>query len=195
MSAAWKTFSVVGGGERRYQFTRQHISDLPYASMGVSFGSRAAAVMILASYDGPDLHWVSADSVLLATRGGRLVKTVGLPRDVRGTLFENTDPVTSGLHQLRGALDARYALDLLPGDEFGVPVESTFEPVGAEKITILDLEFETVKIEEKIRVRAWGWSAVNTYWADVSTGFVWRSTQQFCPQTPAVTLEVLKPAA
>ena len=191
----YRTADLLFRHQPRYPLTRAQADELPYASLGASFGNGRGAVLILASYDGADLRWVSADRVLLVTRGGRLVKTAGLPQDLRRAEFVGGDPVLAGLHRLNNPVVAECQLDLLPGNEFGVPAHTRFTPGARESITILDRSCDVVRVEERITVPLWNWSATNTWWADAATGFVWRSIQQFCPQTPAITLETLKPPA
>ena len=180
-----------------YGFSTAQIDALPYASLGLRIGHAAPAVMILASIDGEDLHWASADRVVFVTRRGRLIKTVGLPRDLVDTQWTVQDPL-AGLPltpiTTREPRVYRF-VDLRPADDFGVPVQSGFEVIGEETITILGRSHETLRIRERVDVRKWRWSTENLFWADKITGRVWRSRQQFCPDVAPMVMELLKPAA
>lgn len=185
------------GREKPYPVTAREIDELPYATMGLRFGGGDPAVLVLAEYDGEDLHWSSADRVIFVTRRGWLVKTVGLPRDIVATQWHGENPLPGlargevfepGSRMLR-------TLDLRPRDEFGVAVESQFEVLGRETLEVLGRRRETICLREKASVRRWRWTADNRFWVDPASGRVWRSSQQFCPELPPLVFDVLKPAA
>lgn len=185
------------GKPAAYPVSAAQIDALPYASLGLRVGRSAPAVVILASIEGEDLHWASADRVVLVTRHGRLVKTVGLPRDLVGTQMPTSDPLT-GFGKTPGDASAARVyrfIDLRPKDDFGVAVESRFDEQGAETLRILGRDHETLRVRERITVRKWRWSTENLFWLDRESGQVWKARQQFCAEVPAITFEVLKPAA
>lgn len=180
----------------RYGLSDEQIEALPYASLGVRVGRLAPAVLILASIDQDELRWASADRVVLVTRRGRLVKSVGLARDLLGTQWAAPDPLLGYPQTLATSAEARVGrfVDLRPKDDFGVAVESRYDTIGNETLTLLGRPRRTVLLRERISVRKWRWSGENLFWLDASNGKVWKSRQQFCPDVPPLTLEVLKPA-
>jgi hypothetical protein len=161
----------------------------------VKFGKSPRSLLVLGRYDGAELHWVSADRGLVATRHGRLVRTVGFPSDLKLTRDLTPDPVASGLHRLDSEARHVRLVDIQPGDRFQVPVHSTLHVVGQEEIEILDLRFSTVRVTESNTAGALDWRFRNEFWADTETGLVWRSIQHFAPALPPLEIEVLKPAA
>jgi len=180
-----------------YALSDAQIEALPYASLGIRIGGGAPAITILASIDGDELHWASADRVVFVTRRGRLVKTVGLPRDLSATVWVAADPLASyPLLVPASSSDRKISrfVDIRPNDDFGVPMESRFEVSGDETISLLGRSHDCVRLREHILVRKWRWSTENVFWIDKDSGRVWKSRQQFCPDVPAMTLEVLKPA-
>jgi hypothetical protein len=181
----------------RYPLTAERIHALPYASLGVQEGKTSPVVMILASYDGENLNWASADRVVLVTHQGRLIKTVGLDRDLGGTQWTGSDPVldyAKGAGSVTNARVNRF-VDLRHNDDFGVAIESSVRPVGNERITVLDQAYDTLVISEEIAAPKWRWSAKNRFWIDRASGQIVRSQQSFCPEIAPLTLEILKPAA
>ncbi|GAC1621852.1 MAG: hypothetical protein NVS9B10_05120 [Nevskia sp.] len=180
-----------------YGLSDAQIEALPYASLGLRIGGSQPAVVILASVDGDELHWASADRVVFVTRHGRLTKTVGLPRDLTATQWTGQDPLAKFPAMPVSRDDRRVYrfVDLRPNDDFSVPVQSSFDTLGDETLTILGHRHETVLVRERVVVRKWRWSADNLFWVDKTTGRIWKSRQQFCPEVPAMTLEILKPAA
>lgn len=191
-------FSKPGSllGSDGYALTNAQIDDIPYASMGVRIGSSAPVIMILANINGAKLHWASADRVVLITERGRLVKTIGMPRDLLSTRWTGADSLLPVLHRVPGTEDSRVGriIDLRPKDDFSVPVESRCEWLGEETLTLVGRMRRTVMLSEHIKVGKWRWKAENRYWFDVDSGLMLKSRQQYCPEVAAITMEVLRPA-
>jgi len=174
--------------------TRDQISKLPYATVRAKIGRGQRSVLVLRRYDGGDLVWVSSDSVAFATRRGRLVKTAGLPADLKRTEFVEPDPVATGLQELEGDSKIGRFIDLEPGAHYGIPVESTFARAGEETIEILERTYDTILVNERNVAPLLEWEFENQYWVAKDSGFVWRSMQHFAPGWPPIELEILKPA-
>jgi hypothetical protein len=181
--------SSLGFGEAsRFPLTREQVDAVPYASIAVRIGHSAPSFVVLSRYDGESRHWMSANRVVLVTRDGRLVRTAGLPRDIR-----YMGALPSGLQELAAdGAPHKVLVDLTGPDEYDIAMELSYAREGAERITILDHPRDTIRIREDVHVAAWRWSAVNHYWVDAATGVVWKSEQAYCPQIPAVEIEVLK---
>ena len=62
-------------------------------------GDVPQALVILAYVDGPRMSWVSADGVMFVTQYGRLIKTVGLPNDLRYLGSLDKDPLKTSCRQ------------------------------------------------------------------------------------------------
>ena len=198
VSDALKGFQAATFGGPDLPLTRDQIANLPYASIRARVGKGPDALMILGRVDGPDLHWVSADRIVFATRNGRIVKTANLPLDnVRETRFgPNGDPVTNSLHLLgtEGTHAERF-VDFQFDRRYGTRVVSRFDLVGEERLIILDLAFDCVLVRESGRSLDHNWQFENRYWAEASTGFVWKSMQSVTRDLPPISIEVLKAAA
>jgi hypothetical protein len=188
---------VSSKGSDGYPMSAERIRAIPYASIGVRIGNSAPAVMILATYDGENLNWASADRVILVTRQGRLVKTVGLARDLVGTQWTGSDTIIDYARGGGSVANSRVNrfIDLRPDDDFGVAIESTVRPIGTDRITILGQTFDTRVVSEKIVATKWRWSKENQFWIDQASGKIVRSRQSYCPEVEPITIEVLKPAA
>ena len=174
--------------------TRDQIRQIPYASIRAKVGNGQRSVLVLYRYDGPDLHWMSADRVAFTTRAGRLVKTAGLPANLRSSTVLDGDPVAVGLNRLEGPVRKTRIVDIEPGARYGIPIESTLEPEAEETIEILERTYDTVRVRERCVAPLLDWSFDNVYWAERSNGFVWRSTQFFVPEFDPVEIEILKKA-
>lgn len=172
--------------------TPEYVANLPYASMTAKIGRGQRSLLVLAEYDGPDLRWVAANDAALVTRNGRLVKTAGLDRNLRDTVGLEDDPIAAATFEFAG-LHLRK-VDLWSERRFGVPIESTFEVIGRQTISILDNGHDTLVVRERNRAQSVRWSFDNIFWLDFQTGFAWKSLQHFDPSTAAVELQITKPA-
>lgn len=182
-------------GYRGVPLSRKRIDAVPYASMAARIGSGPRSLIILDSFDGDRLIWVSADHVALVTRGGRIVESAGLPQNLVGTQFLRADPVMDILSVGNSGSAAERLVSLVPPDQYDLPIISHFTPAGDEAIEIVGLRFNTIKFQEHCVCRDIGWRFTNHYWADNRTGFIWKSQQHIHPQLPVVAFDVLKPAA
>jgi hypothetical protein len=189
------TARVAWQGPPDAPLTRAQIAEMPYATIWAKFAKSSRALLVLGRYDGEDLHWISANRAVLVTRHGRLVKTVGLPRNLLATQVIGTDPVATGLQRISGEESSVRLVDIGPDNHFQVPLRSTYQRVQEETIDILDLHFATLHVQERTTARTLKWEFVNDYWADLHTGFIWRSIQHVAPDLPPIEMDVLKPAA
>jgi hypothetical protein len=179
-----------------YPVTADEIAALPYATLGARIGEGDRFVLVLTRYDGSQLQWVSSDRLLLTTRGGRLMQTVGLARDLAAVELITADPLAEredSWNPQPGT--AQRLVDLHAPDEFSVPVASRWRTLGEEKLTILGRQRPTYHVQEIQTTPKWRWSCVNDYWIGEHDGRVWRTRQRYCPQVPPIELELLKPAA
>jgi hypothetical protein len=184
-------------GTAGYPATPEQIADLPYATLGVKIGDGPAAVMVLAQQQGGELVWASQDRVVFVTRGGRLIQTIGLTRDLARTDIVGNDPLSKISDQTvsLSSTPLTELVDLHSPDELSVPVRATLSILGTETIEIMGRPRATVHVLEALSVDKWTWTANNHYWVDIHNHRVWRSVVQFCPQVPPIRLELLKPAA
>ncbi len=186
-------FAVLGQPD--IPLKRDDIAKLPYASIAAKIGKGPRSLLVLGRYDGRDLHYLSADRVAVVTRDGRLVKTAGLPQNLKATHFTHDDPVAGRLHQLTETTRFVRTVDIDAANTYGMPVVSEFEPLGPVTLTILEIEFETMLARERNTAQTMRWSYDNYYWVDAYDGFVWKSIQHIVRGIPPIEIDVLKPAA
>ena len=174
--------------------TRDKVAGIPYATMMGKIGRGPLSLVVLGRIDGQDLHWISADRNVFVTRGGRLMKTVGLPGNILHTLIAGLDPLAGAIADGEAERLVRY-VDVMPGNFFGAKVFSRYEVLGPEQIDILGLTYDTILVRESNRVPAIGWKHSNLFWIGTEDGFVWRSKQHFAPKLPPLLFWITKPAA
>jgi hypothetical protein len=175
--------------------TRADIEKIPYASIAVRMGDGAQALLILGRYDGDDLHWISADREVIVTRHGRVVKTYGLPQDLKNTSFLTRDPLGAPNTDYAASAEFLRAIDLEPAHQDGVLVRSRFTAIGSEEIDILGDPLATTVLREESAAPDLAWQFVNQYWIDPRSGYVWKSRQYAAPQLPPLEIIVYRRAA
>jgi hypothetical protein len=183
------------GMPRDVKIDRATIAKIPYATIQARFGGGPSALLVLNAYDGETLEWIDTDNNLLATRAGRLVKTVGFREDLRRVVLEGTDPLADAPQHLAGPARFSMRYDLMASTLDVVQLASRVEPMGEETITIAEIDFKTTRLRERCNAVSTKWAFNNDYWVDIYDGFVWRSRQHFAKSLPPLTIEVLKPAA
>jgi hypothetical protein len=174
--------------------SRSQVTNLPYASIAAKIGKGPRSLLVLWRRERDDLHWLSADNTVIVTRGGRVVKTSGLPESMRETRFMSPDPVAAGLQTHDTGNRIIREVDLTDPLRYGLLVESYFEALGPEEISITDITFDTLRFAERCTIRNLNWSFTNLYWVDPADGFVWKSRQTIGRGFAPIEIEVLKPA-
>lgn len=184
---------VVGPPET--PIPRATVATLPYATITAKVGDLPRGLMGLMRIDGADLHWAASNRVAVVTRRGRLIKTVGLPQDLRDMRVVGVDPLGAAPHQLSKPVSYARQLDLAHPDYFELTVDSELTPIGPRKITILEIEFDTILLRERNSARTLRWRFENQFWVDPVDGFVWKSAQHIGREIPILNIEVAKPPA
>jgi hypothetical protein len=185
-SLLWQNVGSIGS--EGPGIPRAQASAIPYASLGVRYGSNAEAMLILATKSGDTNEWLAGTQVSITTRGGRVVRTVGLPHNLTG--FQGPIPDT-GPDAPPGSY--HYFYDFSDRRAFGVVVNCTQRDMGPERIDIVGGGHDTRHIVETCRVPLFDWDFQNDFWKDTATGYVWKSTQNIHPDSDTLTLEALRP--
>lgn len=187
------TFSFLAFGAEDPPLKRSEVAKLPYASMTAKIGKGAKILLILAFAERDDRHWFAGGGEALITRHGRLVKTVGLPENFRDTRGRDVDPLSAGVHKIDDGVTFVRDIDFEGDARFILPIESTFERISDQSITILDVDLETVLVRERNVAQTQNWEFENLYWVDAFDGYVWKSRQFVSRAFPPVEIEILKP--
>ena len=174
---------------------RARIDSIPYATMSAKFGRNPRALTVLRRVDNKELYWFAGNQIVLVTRAGRLVRTAGLPANLKRTWIMDDDPLGTLQDGVHPTDSYRRLVDLGPPDRYGIMVTSQLESVGPASVVISELQFETQLWRERNTAREFDWSYENRYWVDPDNGLLWKSIQHVHPDLPPVELEVLKPAA
>ena len=148
-----------------------------------------SAVMVLGYVDEGQQVWYAADhAVFRLDSNGVLLGTTGLGRDLQGRIT-GASPFDR-LADVVAPVTVQREYDWLPAYAMGVQVTGTLTRAGTDTVEILDRKRELARFEEVLQ--GGGMKERNIYWADLATGFIWKSKQYLAPGY-AVELVQLKP--
>jgi len=173
--------------------TRQEIENASNGVLRLRQGRGFETTMTLTGGTTGDLHWISPQRLLIATRNGRVVRSVGFRSNLRTTRFLSPDPVGAGLHRGTDPGELKRLVDLPEGNRFGHLITSRFEVVGGDRVNVLEAARDVLLVRESNVMTPEGWSFENLFWVDPQTGFVWRSVQHIAPGVAPIEIDVLRP--
>jgi len=185
--------SIRAGFSGDSRITRDQAAQIPYASIGYRVNDGAEQMLVLATDTGGEQLWTSAAHVVIVTRSGRIVRTVGLGQDVSAVTPQKGQQLF-GPAELSGGSLTRVRLEDFPGIPiYGATVTCTAMPGGSETIVILGRGITTRKVDEACRSDMLGWSFTDSYWIDPQSALVWRSVQHVSPTGGKIEIETLRP--
>ncbi|MCB7147607.1 YjbF family lipoprotein [Stenotrophomonas maltophilia] len=147
------------------------------------------AVAVLGYIDGGRQQWYAGTyAVFEMDRNGLLLGGSGLGQDWRARIegpspFDNLLAVTTPV-----TLQRRY--DWVPAYQVNVAVTGTLSKGALEQVEILGTRRTLQRFEEQLQ--GGGMHGRNIYWADPTTGFIWKSRQHLDPGRVAELIQ-LKP--
>lgn len=176
----------------KVRITRDQAAAIPYASMGYSLDGGNQAILVLATDSNGEQLWTSPTHVVIVTRDGRIVRTVGLPHDLSG-LTTAGGPPPAPAAAVRGTFASTRQEDFPEVGLYGVNLSCRSRLVGRQKIEILGQAIATNRVEEACASRKPEWSFVDTFWTDPDSGLVWRSRQHIHPKAGMIEIEIFRP--
>ncbi|MEF1171094.1 YjbF family lipoprotein [Vibrio sinaloensis] len=177
-----------------FTHNREHVAELPYASMYVRINQGPQLFMVLAYAetnpvtDNTQLKWFSNDKAMITTENGRIVKTNRLPGANLVGLSSSTQLAVPTSDTI--AWQAEY--DWQPGYHFAQRAQVESYPVGTGVTKSLLWKKQTRHIKEVVTFNHSQQVMENNYWID-EQGNVVKSHQQLIPHLLEVEFEVLKP--
>ena len=179
----------------RVRITREQAGAIPYATMGYRLDGGNQALLILGTDSGGELLWTSAARVVIVTRDGRIVRTVGLGHDRAAQTARDATRPPSPAAAIRGSFATTRLEDIPELGFYGVLVSCRARMMGRQTIKILGQAIATIRVDETCSSRKPGWSFTDTFWVDADNGLVWRSLRHVHPNGDAVETEILRPTA
>ena len=185
-----QSFSASFGNAR---VTRQQAAAIPYASMGYTQDGGNQNLLVLGTDSGGELLWTSAAHVVIVTRDGRIVRTVGLGHDVSGVTIRDERPLPAPAAAIHGAFVSSRLEDFSEQGLYGVLVSCRAHLVGRQSIKILGQAIAALRVDEICTSRKPEWSFTDNFWVDGDNGLVWRSRQHIDPGGGIVETEIFRP--
>jgi hypothetical protein len=177
----------------KIRVTRDQAASVDYASMGFSLDGGNQAMLILATDSGGELLWTSAAHVVIVTRQGRIVRTLGLDHDLSGLTTRNNTPPPPLTAAIQAPFTSTRLQDFPELGLYGVQVSCRAHMVGRQNINILGQAVPTVRVDESCRSGQPEWSFTDNFWVDGDSGLVWRSRQHVHPNGGTVETEIFRP--
>lgn len=162
-----------------YEVTEEIFNDYENSFIKVRFGRGPHAILILAYAEDNVYEWIGADSVKIYTLNGRIVKTVGLNSNIE--ILRPSDNIFL-------ASDVYEAVNLFNPDLISSTIHRS---MNSRKATIKKLgrSIQVNRIEESFDLDLIGWSGVNLYYQNTTTGQIESSEQRIHPRLPIVKIE------
>jgi hypothetical protein len=175
------------------RITLEQAAAIPYASLGYRIDDGGQGLLVLATDTGGTRLWTARSRVVMVTRDGRLVRTVGLPHDRAAMTAQKNTVLAPPGQALKGAFRSDRIMDIPSIGTYSIPINCLTTARGREIITILGTALPTRRIEETCRSNNPRWSFTDIYWVDMESGFPWRSVQHLAPSKGKVQIDILRP--
>ena len=121
---AYETIKIAVKGAPELEISRESVDQTPYAMITARIGKLPGAILVLAEQKGAVNYWRSSNNIRVVTSSGRLIRTIGLDRDLNLMHIEGNDPITDAPHRLEGKVrDIPITKnDLSPGEDLPVQI-------------------------------------------------------------------------
>jgi len=162
-----------------YEVTEEIFNDYENSFIKVRFGRGPHAILILAYAEDNVYEWIGADSVKISTLNGRIIKTVGLNSNIEILRPSDNIFLTSDVYE---------TINLFNPDLISSTIHRS---MNSRKATIKKLgrSIQVNRIEESFDLDLIGWSGVNLYYQNTTTGQIESSEQRIHPRLPTIKIE------
>lgn len=175
------------------RITKDQAAAIPYASMGYRVDGASEHLVVLATDANGEQLWTSKARVVIVTRGGRIVRTVGLPHDKTGMSPKIGEQLAGVAAALNGNVTYTRLEDFPDIPAYGVALTCTLSKKGPETIVILGRGMPAIRIDETCRATDRKWSFTDHFWLDPDATMAWRSLQHLDPEGTVIETEILRP--
>jgi hypothetical protein len=172
--------------------TIEQAAGIPYASLAYRVDGGNEMLLVLATDTNGDQLWTAASHVVLLTRDGRIMRSVGLPHDKGGTTSRRGDPPPAPGQALQGNFRSTRILDFPDKGLHGVVLNCVAMARRRELVSILGTRLLTTRIDEACQSQNPRWHFTDSYWVDAE-GFVWTTFQHLHPAGTTIQLKILRP--
>ena len=162
-----------------YEVTEEIFNEYENSFIKVRFGRGPHAILILAYAEDNVYEWIGADSVKIYTLNGRIIKTVGLNSNIEILRPSDNIFLTSDVYE---------TINLFNPDLISSTIRRS---MNSRKATIKKLgrSIQVNRIKESFDLDLIGWSGVNLYYQNITTGQIESSEQRIHPRLPTIKIE------
>jgi hypothetical protein len=180
----------VGGGV----VSLEQAAAIPFASLAFRVDGSSEQLLVLATDNQTGQMWTASSRIVLLTREGRIVRSVGLPND-RNDLraLQAGNAIAAPAAALQTPYRSTREADFPDMDLYGVTLNCVTQKRGHEMIKVLGTAMITIRVDERCESRAPRWSFTDSYWLDPESGIAWLSTQHLHPKGTVVQVKILRP--
>jgi hypothetical protein len=189
----YETAKIAVMGQPDVELSPQTLDAIPYANAYLQVGDSPRALVVLAYAEQGELKWASADKNMFVTRDGRLIKTLGLPTNLRRISATTPDPLSSPASLTQSSSNWQWQAEWDQDYRSIHFMRSQFEDQGLETVKINGQEVTLQHVTETVEDQFLGRSYQNHYWREPKTGLVRHSTQQLGVDLPVLEMTILKP--
>ena len=177
-----QNFSSVNSvvfGFPEYEITEEIFDEYDNSFIKVRFGRGPHAILVLAYVENNVYEWVGADNVQIFTLNGRIIKTAGLTNN-----FEILRPS----NDIYSSSEVYETINLYNPDLISSTIHRS---MNSRKATIKKLgrSIQVNRIKESFDLDLIGWSGVNLYYQNITTGQIESSEQRIHPRLPTIKIE------
>ncbi|STD29066.1 Group 4 capsule protein B homolog [Edwardsiella tarda] len=181
-------YALIGPGDVTVSATQ--VTQLPYASAYLKIGDNPRAFVVLAYVNGDELSWLTADNVMIVTRHGRIIKTVGLENDLVLNAEKSADPLAQPARavaewQMLAEWQSRYVS--------GYRLNGQLTRQTSETLDLVTRRLVSERFDEYVTTTPDIGSWHNQFWRDPQSGQIVKTRQQLGPDMPIIELTILKP--
>lgn len=177
-------------------FTRAQLNEVPFATIAVKDDDGNRAYVVPVSDNGGYLVYQDAARSGVIMRGGLVTATQGQSYDLQAVRHAADDPIVTPtpVAEWPQRVFRNYQFNLYGGaKDFQITTSCRYEAVARERIEIVELFFDTVRMVETCSNTERSFQ--NTYWADPNSGFIWKSRQWLGPRRGFMEIEIIRPYA
>lgn len=189
----YETAKIAVMGQPDVALSPKALDAIPYANAYLRVGEAPRAFVVLAFAEQGELKWASADRNMFVTRDGRLIKTLGLPTNLRRISSTTPDPLSSPASMAQSSFSWQWQAEWDKDYRSIHTMHSQFENQGLESIEINGQTIALLHVVETVEDQFLGRSYQNHYWREPATGLVRHSTQQLGVDLPILEMTLLKP--
>jgi hypothetical protein len=181
--------SSVGSG----LVSMEQAAEIPYATLAYRVDGSSERMLVLATDTSGVLLWTAASHIVLLTKDGRILRSVGLRNDRSDLRSQTGGAITPLTEALKGPYRSTRQADFADLGLYGVVLNCITQQRGRQLINILGTALATTRIDERCESRSPRWSFTDSFWLDTESGLAWQSLQHLHPKGTVLQIKILRP--